>query len=294
MEKSKISLIINTFPPKAGYLEKCLENLQKQSLSNFEIIIVNDGDDKNTKDIIRKYLRIFPLKYHSRENDNCLSRSRNIGVKISGTENLVFIDSDVILNSYALEFYFKILNNSENLSIWGKFGELKEIKHNETDINDLRLPFINLKLKNYIENYSPNQVFIFRPFFFTFGGNFGITKKLFLKEKGFDEKYRGWGHEDIEFGFRLYKEGCRFLFSGEVWGIHLQHERNEVFHINNYESLNQEKLNDILEEEYKEFLSLPKENILFEFQKLMKEIGNKDLFRSHIDKYIHDKNNYGV
>jgi GT2 family glycosyltransferase len=53
---------------------------------------------------------------------------------------------------------------------------------------------------------------------------FIMHKKIFLKIKGFNERYKGWGYEDTDLFLQAHKYGCSLiLHSGiEVW--HISHE----------------------------------------------------------------------
>jgi hypothetical protein len=42
----------------------------------------------------------------------------------------------------------------------------------------------------------------------------------------FDPEFRGWGAEDLEWGFRVSRAGIPIAFADELWGIHLPHARS--------------------------------------------------------------------
>lgn len=42
----------------------------------------------------------------------------------------------------------------------------------------------------------------------------------------FDRIFRGWGAEDLEWGYRIARAGLPIDFADELWGIHMPHERN--------------------------------------------------------------------
>jgi len=42
----------------------------------------------------------------------------------------------------------------------------------------------------------------------------------------FDTDFKGWGVEDTEWGYRLYRAGLPILFANDLWAIHLPHPRN--------------------------------------------------------------------
>ena len=48
-----VSIIIPTYN-RAKTIERCIESLQRQTYSNFEIIIVDDNSNDNTEEIVKR------------------------------------------------------------------------------------------------------------------------------------------------------------------------------------------------------------------------------------------------
>ena len=76
------------------FLPRCIESLLKQSYSNLEIIIVDDGSTDKTGDIAEGYAEKYDhIRCIHKENGG-LSDARNMGLKYSKGEYVVFFDSD--------------------------------------------------------------------------------------------------------------------------------------------------------------------------------------------------------
>lgn len=76
------------------YLEQCLESLQKQNYSDFEVICVNDGSTDRSREILTEWNARWPqIKVIDRENGG-LSAARNIGLEAARGEYVIFVDSD--------------------------------------------------------------------------------------------------------------------------------------------------------------------------------------------------------
>lgn len=53
--------------------------------------------------------------------------------------------------------------------------------------------------------------------------NLSIRKDLIKSVGGYDEDFKGWGLEDYDIGFRLYKTGVKFFFDPKIFIYHQEH-----------------------------------------------------------------------
>lgn len=51
----KVSIIVPVYNTE-NYVEKCLQSLAKQTMQDFEIIVVNDGSTDNSETTIKKFI----------------------------------------------------------------------------------------------------------------------------------------------------------------------------------------------------------------------------------------------
>lgn len=91
---SRVSVIVPVYNVE-NYLEKCLDSLVKQSLSDIEIIVVNDGSKDNSEKIIKEFAQKYPekIKAFTKENGG-LSDARNFGIDRAAGDYIGFVDSD--------------------------------------------------------------------------------------------------------------------------------------------------------------------------------------------------------
>lgn len=99
----EISVIIPVFNTEK-YIERCLESILAQGISNYEIIIVNDGSTDNSELVIKKFEKSYPeiIKYYKKSNGG-LSDARNFGVQKACGKYLCFIDSDDYIETKLFE-----------------------------------------------------------------------------------------------------------------------------------------------------------------------------------------------
>lgn len=93
----KVSVIIPCYNAE-DYINACLESVQKQTYSDLEVVVVNDGSIDRTKEILSEWNRnsSLPIKIINTEN-NGAAAARNIGLKESEGEYIQFLDVDDIL-----------------------------------------------------------------------------------------------------------------------------------------------------------------------------------------------------
>lgn len=111
--KAKVSIIVPVYNVER-YLRECLDSLQRQTLKDIEVILVNDGSTDGSCEIAREYVannRNFTLI--NRENGG-LSAARNTGLDLAQGEYVYFLDSDDYLADDAIEKLYK-KSKAENL-----------------------------------------------------------------------------------------------------------------------------------------------------------------------------------
>ncbi len=85
------------------FLDKCLHSIWKQTFTDFEVILINDGSTDNTLQICREWTGRDPrFRLISQENQG-LAETRNVGIRASRAPRVMFIDSDDYLEHDAIQ-----------------------------------------------------------------------------------------------------------------------------------------------------------------------------------------------
>jgi glycosyltransferase involved in cell wall biosynthesis len=204
----KYSIIVPVYN-RPDEVDELLESLTKQTLKDFEVIIVEDGSIKPCKDVCEKYANILDLHYYAKENSGP-GQSRNYGAERSNGEWLIILDSDVVLPEGYLEAVEKSLASSTSIEAWGG--------------PDAAHPSFTPVQKAI--SYSMTS-------FFTTGGirggkakldkfyprsfNMGIRRDVYLKLEGFTKMRFG---EDIDFSYRIVEAGYMPRLFPDAWVWH--------------------------------------------------------------------------
>lgn len=150
----KVSMIVAAYNAEK-YIEETLETLVKQTLDEYEILVVNDGSTDGTLEILRTYEERYPhLRVIDKENGGP-SSARNAGLDEATGEYVFFFDADDLLEPDALEaLYERAVKKKADIVIarYDIFNQYQSIPVN--GIN-------NLVVQDKIERYEPMILWTF-------------------------------------------------------------------------------------------------------------------------------------
>lgn len=202
----KYSFIIPVYN-RPDEVDELLQSMTRQTLTDFEVIVVEDGSVRDCKNVCDSYAGRLDLHYHMKENSGP-GQSRNYGAERARGEYLIILDSDVVLP----EGYLQSVDD-----------ELKARPADAFGGPDCAHP-----------SFTPTQKAISYSMtsFFTTGGirggkkkmdkfyprsfNMGIRRDVYMALGGFSRMRFG---EDIDFSIRIFKAGhvCRLFPGAWVW-----------------------------------------------------------------------------
>lgn len=126
---NSISIIVPIFNA-VNTLSKCVDSILGQSISNYELILINDGSTDQSLQLCLQYANIDPrIKVFDKVNGGP-SAARNMGIDKASGNLIIFVDSDDYLDRGFLENLF---SDSElaDLVVAG----IKKIKKDQNDIS---------------------------------------------------------------------------------------------------------------------------------------------------------------
>ena len=167
MTLPKISVIIPAFNA-ASYLRQCIESVQKQTYTNVEVIVVNDGSTDGTKTILESIagadsrVRVF-------HNENKgVSAARNFGLQRATGEFISFCDADDFMEPTMLEELYSAMKQYDcdwavcNVKMIFNDGTTKtrlNLRDEVFDIASNRPLFIEGLMRFYYDNANWNKLF---------------------------------------------------------------------------------------------------------------------------------------
>lgn len=115
--KDLISIIIPVYNVEK-YLANCIGSVIKQTYTNIEVLLINDGSTDNSQKICENYMERDKRVILINKENGGASDARNIGIKNSNGKYIAFVDSDdTIEENYVEYLYNLLLKYKTNMSI---------------------------------------------------------------------------------------------------------------------------------------------------------------------------------
>ena len=134
-------MMITVFTPaynRANTLGRLYQSLTRQSVKNFEWLVVDDGSTDNTKEYFEEILKThigFDIRYFKTENGG-KHRAVNYGVELAKGEAFFIVDSDDYLTDDAIEKIEGWIKSLDNTKKWagvsGDKGSVREYEEQST------------------------------------------------------------------------------------------------------------------------------------------------------------------
>ncbi len=98
----KVSIVVAIYNVEK-YVSKCIESILKQTFTDFELLLVNDGSKDGSLAILEKYATTDSrIKIINKANGG-LSDARNVGMKQAQGKYIYFVDGDDFIEDTLLE-----------------------------------------------------------------------------------------------------------------------------------------------------------------------------------------------
>lgn len=203
------SLIIPSYN-RAHFISFSIESVLKQTYTDFELIIVDDGSTDNTEEIVKSF-NDTRIHYYKKKNEE-RGAARNYGTKKSRGQYLNFFDSDDLLYPHHLKTAFEFVKNKNNPEVFHLGYEIKNDENKvQKKINNIRGDIKNILL-NEGNILSCNGVFLQRNIALQFNFN---------EDRGLS------GSEDYELWLRLAAR-YKIHFSNTITSIIINHSARSV------------------------------------------------------------------
>jgi glycosyltransferase involved in cell wall biosynthesis len=208
MKASELSVIIITFN-RRDKVEQCLNCLERQTISDFEVVIVIDGSTDDTQSVLKRYMpQNFSLSIFNKQNEG-RSLSRNYGASKAKGNFLLFFDDDMQPYPECLSKHLNLIEKNDTVISVGTQEEDLSMIRNDFD----RFRFeIAKKWDDSVEHPLPDS------FPYLTGANVALRKRIFSELGGFDR--RAEVVEDFDLGMRAVSKNFKVVYNSEARARH--------------------------------------------------------------------------
>lgn len=195
--KPLVSVIVPIYNVEK-YLSKCIDSITNQTLTNIEIILVNDGSTDNSGIIADEYAKNDNrIKVIHKENGGQGS-ARNIGIELASGEYIGFVDSDdwIDLDMYD-KLYNAAINNKASIAVCNR--RVLDDNYNIKTVVNIKEKIIE-DVKSNIVNYIVDDL-LYKHTVVVYNK---IYKSEIIKEnKIYFKEVREVGSEDTLFNYQV-------------------------------------------------------------------------------------------
>lgn len=238
----RCSVIIPTYN-RANLLQLTLEALARQDIGRdaFEVLVVDDGSFDDTAAVVRRYEPRMNLRYFFQRDEGFrAAAARNVGIDHAAGDVCVFIDSGVLPHSRCLRAHLDSHADHEPVAVIGYVycfnHDNQDAEHmlGSLDFTDPDATIDNLTRRRkwldvreaFYDRYGDRFSDLPAPWVVYWTCNSSARTDQLRAIGGFDEAFRSWGAEDTDLGYRLHRDGARFVLDRAAGAIHFPHDKS--------------------------------------------------------------------
>jgi glycosyltransferase involved in cell wall biosynthesis len=234
----KTSVVI-CFYERVDYLVACLDSLRGEGRHFDEAVVADDGSGKEAVERVRRLKERydFPLvhAWHPRQGPR-RAATRNNGIRRASGEYLVFFDADFAVLPGAVRSHVEAARPRHFAPGRCKYTTEEQARRILSEgVSDRLLEEVYRELpeepiekehRRFVRYARLRKIGLGDPRKVTFGGHFSAFRNDIEAVNGYDERYAGWGAEDMDLAHRMVLAGFRgtpVIRTARV--LHLWHPR---------------------------------------------------------------------
>lgn len=228
------SIILATFND-ASILEWSLAAFARQSFSDFELILADDGSSEDYAPVLRKWAPRFSREIAHVWHERCefrKTRIQNRAASVARTDRLIFVDIDCLPQRNFVRNHLLLLE--PGVALTGRRVHIRKEVLPPAEVayerglglggGTLFLEWLKGRARA-IEHGFELPVFYESANNGILGCNFSVMKSDFAAVNGFNEEFLGRGGEDTDIDLRLRRNGVRVrCLRNKLIEYHLMHE----------------------------------------------------------------------
>lgn len=208
----ELSVVIPTYN-RLDTLQHVIPTLLAQDVApeRYELLVCDSNSNDGTKEYLADVAREHPNVRHLPGSYTGRAMARNAGIKAAQGEIILFNDSDILASPDLLSSHLRRHAERSDIAVVGWEVQVKDLadyaykRDHESERGSL---------------HPPTRTKLSWLYFLT--GNASVRRSDLLRVGCFDESFTGYGHEDLELGYRLEQAGVTILYEPRAVNYHCQ------------------------------------------------------------------------
>ena len=200
----KATLVIPTYrrSQRLRQLLECLVTQRGDALA--EVIVCDDGSPDDTAAVVASFEGRLPITYRFQPDLGFRAgQARNLGIRAAAGDVLIFVDDDVLVaEDFVLEHVRAHAAQPQPSIVIGYRHRAFEPPRAQPTLEEIAAGEPDDRVAVLGTDGTPVRDHP-RPWVYVYSCNFSV--RAGTPELWFDEGFHGWGMEDIELGYRLWK-----------------------------------------------------------------------------------------
>lgn len=206
------SIVVPTYN-RLRELQIVLPSLTGQDLSGdrYEVLICDSNSTDGTAEYVGALAAQGANVRHIAGPFSGRAMARNAGIAAARGDIILFNDSDIIASPDLLATHLQRHRGEQHIAAVGCEVQVKSLDDyaDKRDHPERRYPL-----------HPPSRKRLSWLYFLT--GNASVRREDLMRVGGFDESFTGYGHEDLELGYRLQKAGVTIVYEPRAVNYHWQ------------------------------------------------------------------------
>lgn len=207
-----VSVVIPTYN-RLDTLREVVPSLLAQDLppSTYELLICDSNSNDGTAEFLAKVSEQHPGVRHVPGPYGGRAEARNAGIAAARGPIVAFNDADIIASPDLLRRHLERHRGQSGIAVVGWEVQVK-------DLDDYRRKRDRPEERGRLHPQSRRRL----SWLYFLTGNASVRREDLRRVGGFDESFTGYGHEDLELGYRLQKAGVRIVYEPQAVNYHCQ------------------------------------------------------------------------
>jgi glycosyltransferase involved in cell wall biosynthesis len=208
----ELSVVIPTYN-RLDTLAHVIPTLLAQDLppGDFEVLVCDSMSTDGTKEYLAGVSAEHPNVRHLPGPYSGRAAARNAGIDAARGEVVLFNDADILASPDLLSQHLRHHRAQRKIAVVGWEVQVKDLDEYayKRDHPDARGSL-----------HKPTRKRL--PWLYFLTGNASVRREDLMRVGRFDEDFTGYGHEDLELGYRLERAGVSILYEPRAVNYHCQ------------------------------------------------------------------------